>query len=114
MTQAARKRERKYLQWVASLPCAHCHIEGQSQAAHYQGMRADAFGRGLGIKTHDLLTAPLCIPSGNNCHIRFDNYEFSTLKDRWGRKIDSSELFEYWILKTLLQAQKEGVLYLKA
>ena len=47
-------RDKAYRRWVASLPCAHCGLEGHSQAAH-----ADQ-GKGMGIKASDTECFPLC------------------------------------------------------
>lgn len=49
-------RDKSYLRRVAGLPCAHCGIEGYSQAAH-----ADE-GKGMGIKSSDHTAFPLCGP----------------------------------------------------
>jgi hypothetical protein len=49
-------RDESYRRWVASLPCAHCGIEGFSQAAH-----ADE-GKGMGIKSSDDTCYPACGP----------------------------------------------------
>lgn len=49
-------RDKSYLRRVAGLPCAHCGIEGYSQAAH-----ADE-GKGMGIKSSDHTAMPLCGP----------------------------------------------------
>lgn len=49
-------RDKSYLRRVAQLPCAHCGIEGYSQAAH-----ADE-GKGMGIKSSDCTAFPLCGP----------------------------------------------------
>ena len=57
-------RDKAYRRWVASLPCAHCGLEGHSQAAH-----ADQ-GKGLGIKASDTECFPLCAdrPGVRGCH----------------------------------------------
>ena len=49
-------RDKTYLRWVASLACAHCGIQGYSQAAH-----ADE-GKGMGIKSSDDTCYPACGP----------------------------------------------------
>ena len=50
-------RSRKHLQNVASLPCMHCDVMGQTQASHSnQGIH----GHGRGIKSSDIYTAALC------------------------------------------------------
>lgn len=49
-------RDRDYLRWVASLPCAHCQVEGYSQAAHGDE------GKGMAIKSSDDTAYPACGP----------------------------------------------------
>lgn len=58
------KRSKRYRAWVAGLACAHCHLEGFSQAAH-----GDA-GKGIGIKACDSTCFPLCAdrPMQIGCH----------------------------------------------
>lgn len=53
-----------YLRAVASLPCAHCRIEGRSQAAHSDQ------GKGMGIKAPDSTAVPLCadMAGRRGCH----------------------------------------------
>lgn len=49
-------RSETYRRWVASLPCAHCGIEGYSQAAHGDQ------GKGMGMKSSDETCYPACGP----------------------------------------------------
>jgi hypothetical protein len=60
-------RSESYRRWVASLPCVACGIEGYSQCAHENG-------GGMGTKTSDLRTFPLCctLPGRVGCHVRYD------------------------------------------
>jgi hypothetical protein len=60
-------RSESYRRWVASLPCMSCGISGYSQCAH-------ANGGGMGTKTSDLDTFPLCCtrPGLIGCHMQFD------------------------------------------
>lgn len=64
--KACPARSEKYLRIVAALPCAHCGIEGHSQAAH-----AD-YGKGMGLKADDRFTYPACAPRPGipGCHAR--------------------------------------------
>ena len=63
-------RDGEYLRWVASLPCAHCRIEGRSQAAHSDDNGAG--GKGMGIKASDDTAYPACAPTPGDpgCHAR--------------------------------------------
>lgn len=58
-------RSRKHLQNVASLPCQHCGLEGQTQTAH---SNLSIHGKGRSIKASDEFTAALCFA----CHHDLD------------------------------------------
>lgn len=57
-------RSEKYRRLVAHLVCAHCGVEGYSQAAHGD------FGKGLSIKADDRTCYPACAPHDGRqgCH----------------------------------------------
>jgi len=61
-------RSESYRRFVASLPCFGCGVEGFSQCAHAN------HGKGLGMKTSDLETFPLCAPHFGliGCHQQHD------------------------------------------
>ena len=101
-------RSKQMLSAARDQSCVNCNAkDGTVVACHYQGLRGDAFGRGVSKKGHDLLVADLC----SNCHRMFDNYEYSTSKDRWERKIENSEIFLTCIALTLVRRVQDGVLY---
>jgi hypothetical protein len=58
-------RDEAYRRRVAALPCAHCGRAGPSQCAH-----ADSAGKGMGIKSSDFETMPLCadVQGRRGCH----------------------------------------------
>jgi hypothetical protein len=58
-------RSRKHLQNVASLPCQHCGLEGQTQAAH---SNMSIHGKARSLKASDHFTAALCFA----CHYDLD------------------------------------------
>ena len=58
-------RSKKHLKNVASLPCQHCGLEGQTQAAH---SNMSVHGKGRGIKASDVFAAALCFA----CHHDLD------------------------------------------
>lgn len=62
-------RHQGYLRLVAARPCKNCGVIGASQAAHENS------GKGLGTKTGDTRTMPLCHVGANNCHALFDQYK---------------------------------------
>jgi hypothetical protein len=53
------ERNAAYLRWIRQQPCAACHVEGRSEAAH-------CGGRGLSQKAADTQAIPLCA----DCHTR--------------------------------------------
>lgn len=61
-------RSESYRRYVASYPCFACGIEGFSQCAHPN------YGKGLGLKTSDADTFPLCGPHNGliGCHQQHD------------------------------------------
>ena len=85
--------------------CGAC--DGTVVAAHYTGLRQQAFGKGTGIKGHDLLIADLC----RECHENFDRHATSIFRDKPMRQIDQSEQFLYCVAQTLIRRVQEGVLY---
>lgn len=70
ITKESPLRSEKYRRAVASLPCAHCGIEGYSQHAHEND------GKGARMKVDDRRAMPLCCarPGIEGCHIAFDQY----------------------------------------
>ena len=82
-------KSRKYLEWVAGLPCIHCGAESQ---AHH--LRVGALGAGRGRKAPDFFTIPVCYQCHAHCHDgTFDK-----------------ETQMRWCLQTLGQAFKEEVI----
>jgi len=71
-------RDEAYRRLVAALPCAHCGVQGHSQAAHPNS------GKGMGIKTDDRLCFPLCAdrPGVRGCHSLFDQGALFSKKQR--------------------------------
>lgn len=61
-------RSEPYRRFVASQPCFGCGVEGFSQCAHAN------YGKGLGMKTSDLDSFPLCAPHWGliGCHQQHD------------------------------------------
>ena len=40
--------------------CIRCGREGETRAAHFNGTYQHQYGKGRGIKAHDMVTAELC------------------------------------------------------
>lgn len=57
----------KRLTTIRQLPCIRCHAPPPSQAAHANWGK---FGKGMGIKSDDEYTIPLCL----SCHQWLDQY----------------------------------------
>jgi hypothetical protein len=95
-------RSEKLLASANGKPCVRCkrQIEGVV-AAHYTGVRREAFGGGLSIKCSDLIHARLC----QECHLEMD-----TLSRNKDLKFDHSEQFLTLCALTLIQLVDEGVL----
>ena len=63
-----RIESRKYLDWVATLPCSHCSIEDGTVVAHHlKGMLAPLSG-GAGWKANDYNVMPLCYKHHTDIH----------------------------------------------
>lgn len=104
-------RSKKYLDGARDQACTNCgRKDGTVVAAHYQGLRALAFGKGKGIKPHDLMVADLC----HTCHAEFDQYiGRSTDRDPWTKKIDMSEQFLYCVAMTMIRRHRQGLLHIE-
>ena len=59
-----------YTNWVATLPCANCGLDGETTVAHHLKHRHSPHGGGgMGMKAHDFFTMPLCF----GCHASAHN-----------------------------------------
>jgi len=68
--------EKKYTNWVATLPCANCGLDDETTVAHHLKHRhAPHGGGGIGMKANDFLTMPLCF----SCHDRAHNGDADVL-----------------------------------
>lgn len=104
-------KSKKHLDLSRDQSCINCGAaDGTVVAAHYQGMRQHAFGKGVGIKPSDLCVADLC----SKCHNAFDTSTIAVdpnSTDKFTKKIDRSEQFLYLILKTLIRRERQGLLH---
>ena len=86
-------RSEQWRRAVAALPCARCMKDGPSQAAHVN------MGKGMGLKTHDCWTIPLC-PA---CHADMDQ----------GQELDRAtkrEMMMRWALLTVADLANAGTI----
>ena len=109
MTSPSNIRSKKLLAAAEGQSCVNCGVrDGTVVAAHYSGMRQHAFGKGKGIKGHDLCIADLCA----KCHSKFDQYKVSNFDSQYMRDIDQSEQFLYLVIKTLIRRVNDEVIKL--
>jgi hypothetical protein len=96
-------RSESYRRYVASQRCFACGIEGFSQCAHANS------GKGLGIKTCDSRTFPLCAPHFGliGCHQMHDLCLDVSLEERrenearYVERMQQQAVADGWNLKTL-------------
>ena len=87
---------KKYTNWVATLPCSNCRIEDDTIVAHHlKHAWSPHGGGGIGMKANDFLVMPLCY----TCHDRAHN---------GGR--DIIDFQPHFIFSTLDKAFRSGVL----
>jgi hypothetical protein len=88
--------EKKYTNWVATLPCVNCGLDGETTVAHHLKHRhAPHGGGGMGLKANDFLTMPLCF----ECHASAHNGDANIL-----------DFQADFIFKTLTKAFSSGIL----
>ena len=90
-----RIESRKYLDWVATLPCADCKIEDGTIVAHHLKGRYSPFSGGAGYKANDYFVMPLC-------------YEHHT--DIHNGDVELLNWQPYFIMQTLDRAFKDGLI----
>ena len=58
-----------YTNWVATLPCANCGLDGETTVAHHLKHRHSPHGGGgMGMKAHAFFTMPLCFECHASAH----------------------------------------------
>ena len=83
--------------------CINCGAS-DAYSCHYNGQRQHQYGKGRGIKCHDLATAELCY----NCDIDFSE----GCNVNWKTKDERSEEFLHLIMLTNIRRFNEGILKL--
>jgi len=63
-----RMESRKYLDWVATLPCIACKIEDGTVVAHHLKSRGSPLSGGTGWKSDDYNVMPLCYKHHTDIH----------------------------------------------
>ena len=60
---------KKYTDWVATLPCVNCGLDDETTVAHHLKHRyAPHGGGGMGLKANDYLSMPLCFECHASAH----------------------------------------------
>lgn len=95
-------RSKKYTKAAKGQTCMRCGSTFRVCLAHYTGQRQFIYGKGKGIKCHDLAGADLCEP----CHQYFDQYKW---KDELTEDQASEEFLHLCIL-TIVRRFQDGVL----
>jgi len=93
LSKHKRWESKEYLKFVQTLPCADCRSEENVIAHHLKG-RMSPYSGGMGYKSSDIFTMPLCPEHHREMH-------------------DTSRLIDhqmYFILETLDRAIRKGVL----
>lgn len=87
-------------------PCIRCGVDdGTIRCCHYNGFRAESYGKGRGIKCHDLASAELC--SECDDMLSESNYH---LYPGGSKNIERSELFLHLIIRTNIRRMDRGVI----
>lgn len=81
-------------------PCVRCGREGETRVCHMNGYRASSYGKGRGIKCHDLATAFFC----QACDDLFSEKNYH-LWPGGSKSVDRSEQFLHWIMMTRIRSQ---------
>jgi len=59
---------KKYTNWVATLPCVNCGLHDETIVAHHLKHRYSPFSGGTGMKASDYFTMPLCFECHESAH----------------------------------------------
>ena len=86
---------------VTCIKCGSCM--GTVRACHYNGVRQHSYGKGWGIKLHDLMTAEFC----DKCDAEFSE---GSCSDRWESRWDRSEEFLHYIALTNIRRFNSGII----
>lgn len=86
-------RSQKLTKAAENAPCIRCGKKGETRACHYNGPRQHVYGKGRGIKGHDIMTAEFC----HKCDYLFTE---GMRGDIWTDKWERSEEFLHWIAMT--------------
>ncbi len=85
--------------------CVRCgNNDGTTCARHYNGLRQHQYGKGRGIKCHDVASAELC----SSCDALFaEGVNFHDC-ERAGKSINRSEAFQHFVILTNMARHDRG------
>jgi hypothetical protein len=86
-------------------PCIRCGLgqdNGNVCSRHYNGDYQHLFGKGRGIKCHDLMSADLC----DKCDLDFSEGDYKN----WPNRSDRDAAFLKYICLTNIRRLQEGTL----
>jgi len=95
----------KLTQAAKDQPCIRCGSTGTTRFCHLNGFRAHSFGKGRGIKGHDLIGCDFC----EGCDRLFSE-EYYHVWEGGSKSLERSEEFMFWCLKTILRRYEQGVM----
>ena len=84
-------------------PCVRCGVtDGTVCARHYEGLRQHHFGKGKGIKGHDIFIADLCLKCDDDLSNQKPN------KNDSHAVVEHSEMFLFYVCKTIERRYRQG------
>lgn len=86
------------------MTCIRCGSHGTTRAAHYNGFRAHAYGKGRGIKCSDLMTAEFC----HACDELFSEANYHQWEGG-SKSVERSEEFLHWVAMTNIRRMLNGM-----
>lgn len=92
---------KKYRAAANGQPCVRCGAKGTVALRHYEGIRQHAYGKGGGIKGHDIAAADLC----HECDDILSN-------QKEHKSVEKSEEFLHCCMLTIINRIRQGVVKL--
>lgn len=85
--------------------CIRCGKQGETRACHYNGQRQHYYGKGRGVKCHDIATAEFC----HDCDQVFSEGNMQYFFN----KTEKSEEFLHWVMMTNIRRIQNNVVNIK-
>lgn len=93
----------KITQSARGQSCIRCGVDnGTVRACHLTGPRQHAYGKGRGVKCHDLASAEFC----DQCDIVFSEGQMDGFDSKW----DKSEQWHHYIMLTNIRRAARRVI----